>query len=128
MDIVSSLEIKLKEPDDFLKIRETLTRIGIANNSTKTLTQSCHILQKRGKYYITHFKELLVLDGLCVTFTESDINRRNDIAVLLEAWGLCDIVDKEHHTFNQCNHFRVLSSKDAKEWSLLSKYEFGHNH
>lgn len=125
MDIVSKLEIELITPDDFLKIRETLTRIGIANNTTQTLVQSCHILQKRGRYYITHFKELLALDGLCVTFTQDDIDRRNDIAVLLENWGLCRIVNKEAHTFPSQNHFRVLRADDAKAWKLIRKYEFG---
>lgn len=122
--MVSKIEIKLNQPDDFLKIRETLTRIGIANNKTSTLVQSCHILQKRGRYYIVHFKELLALDGLCVTFSTDDIERRNDIAFLLENWGLCTIVDKESHSFSGQNFFRVLKSSESKNWTLVRKYEF----
>lgn len=124
MDIVSKLEIQLNTEDDFLKIRETLTRIGIANNKTKTLVQSCHILQKRGKYYIVHFKELLALDGLCVTFSKDDIERRNSIANLLENWGLCKVLDRDSHQFTDQNFFRVLKAADAKDWNLVRKYEF----
>ena len=95
MTIVDDLlEIKLYEPDDFLKIRETLTRIGVASRKTNTLYQSCHILHKRGKYYICHFKELFKLDGKPSTLSESDIGRRNSIAAILEEWGLCEIVSK----------------------------------
>lgn len=127
MDIINSLEIQLQHQDDFLKIRETLTRMGIANNATKTLYQSCHILQKRGKYYIVHFKELLALDGRCVTITNEDIERRNNIAKLLEEWNLCSIVSPESHTFTTENRFRVVSHRDSKDWNLVHKYRIGNN-
>ena len=88
------LEVTIKQPDDFLKVRETLTRIGVASRKDKTLFQSCHILHKQGKYYITHFKELFALDGKKSTLTSNDIERRNTIAVLLQDWNLIDIVNK----------------------------------
>ena len=90
----SMLEVTIKQPDDFLKIRETLTRIGVASRKDKTLFQSCHILHKQGKYFITHFKELFALDGKKATLTENDIQRRNTISILLQDWNLIDIVDK----------------------------------
>ena len=98
----SMLEVTIKQPDDFLKIRETLTRIGVASRKDKTLFQSCHILHKQGKYFITHFKELFALDGKKATLTENDIQRRNTISILLQDWNLIDIVDKtkqktKHH-------------------------------
>ena len=88
------LEVGLKEPDDFLKVRETLSRIGVASRKNKTLFQSCHILHKQGKYFITHFKELFALDGKKSTLVDNDIQRRNTIALLLQDWNLIDIVDK----------------------------------
>jgi len=90
----SMLEVTIKQPDDFLKIRETLTRIGVASRKDKTLYQSCHILHKQGKYYITHFKELFALDGKKSTLVENDIQRRNTISILLQDWSLIDILDK----------------------------------
>jgi len=90
----SMLEVTIKQPDDFLKIRETLTRIGVASRKDKTLFQSCHILHKQGKYFITHFKELFALDGKKATLTQNDIQRRNTISILLQDWNLIDIVDK----------------------------------
>lgn len=119
------LEIKLKNPDDFLKIRETLTRIGIANSKTKTLYQSCHILQKQGKYFIVHFKELLKLDGLTVNFDEEDLNRRNDIAKLLEDWDLCVIINPENYNFNRLNHFRIIGYSVKDQWKIVHKYKIG---
>tara|TARA_A100001015_G_scaffold283115_1_gene348114 strand:- start:521 stop:949 length:429 start_codon:yes stop_codon:yes gene_type:complete len=89
------LEVTIKQPDDFLKVRETLTRIGVASRKDKTLFQSCHILHKQGKYFITHFKELFALDGKKSTLTSNDIERRNTIAILLQDWNLIDIVDKK---------------------------------
>lgn len=125
MDIINKLEIKLPDDDAFLKIRETLTRIGIANNKTNTLYQSCHILQKRGVYYLVHFKELLALDGRCVEITAEDIERRNNIAKLLEDWSLCSIAHPESHEFTGDNKFRVISYCDSKNWELRYKYKIG---
>ena len=93
--IEDMLEVTIKQPDDFLKVRETLTRIGVASRKDKTLFQSCHILHKQGKYYIVHFKELFALDGKTATLSENDIQRRNTIAILLQDWALIDIVKKE---------------------------------
>lgn len=115
--------IEIAHPDDFLKIAETLTRIGIASNKDKKLYQSCHILQKQGKYFIVHFKEMLKLDGLPVTITDEDILRRNNIASLLHSWGLCKIT--EPITVSSHNNFRVISHKQKSEWELIAKYKFG---
>ncbi|QHJ78886.1 MAG: hypothetical protein [Caudoviricetes sp.] len=119
------LQIELKTEDDFLKIRETLTRIGIANNKEKKLYQSCHILQKQGKYFVVHFKELLKLDGREVNFNEEDQIRRNDIAKLLEDWNLCDILEPARYNFKRDNHFRIISFKDKESWQLIHKYKIG---
>lgn len=119
------LQIELKKEDDFLKIRETLTRIGIANSQTKTLYQSCHILQKQGLYYIVHFKELLKLDGRVVNFNEEDETRRNDIAKLLEDWGLCDIIEPQKYRFKRDNHFRIINFAAKEQWKLVHKYKIG---
>ena len=117
------LEIMLNKTDDFLKIKETLTRIGIANNKDKVLYQSCHILQKQGKYYIVHFKELLKLDGREVNITEEDELRRNNIAMCLSEWGMCEILGI--HKFTEENHFRVIPFRDKNEWKLVHKYRIG---
>lgn len=117
------LEIKLKTDDDFLKIRETLTRIGIANNKEKKLFQSCHILHKQGRHFIVHFKELLRLDGRTVEITDEDLDRRDDIAMLLQEWGMCDIISESQAPGN--NFFRVISFKDKANWTLVPKYAFG---
>lgn len=119
------LEISLNKDDDFLKIRETLTRIGIANNKTKTIYQSCHILQKQGKYFIVHFKELLKLDGREVNFSEEDLIRRNDIAKLLEDWNLCDIIEPTKYDFRGDNHFRIINFAAKEQWKLVHKYKIG---
>lgn len=125
---MNMLEIALKTSDDFLKIRETLTRIGIANNKDKKLYQSCHILQKQGRYFIVHFKELLKLDGRTVEISPEDYDRRNDIAYLLQEWGMCDIlVDSEEFDAPGDNFFRVISYKDKENWELIHKYKFGTN-
>lgn len=123
--MVIMIEIKLKTPEDFLKIRETLTRIGIANNSKKELYQSCHILQKQGKYFIVHFKELLKLDGRKVDISEEDIQRRDSIANLLESWELCDIIEGQKLNLPEEHNFRVISFKQKEDWKLIHKYRIG---
>lgn len=119
------IEIKLKTDEDFLKIRETLTRIGIANNTKKELYQSCHILQKQGRYFIVHFKELLKLDGRVVDITKEDELRRNNIACLLEDWELCDIISTQDFPTTPDNNFRVISFAQKKDWKLIHKYKIG---
>ena len=122
----SMLEVTIKQPDDFLKVRETLTRIGVASRKDKTLFQSCHILHKQGKYYITHFKELFALDGKKSTLTSNDIERRNTIAVLLQDWNLIDIVDKTRvENKAPLSQIKVLPFKEKKEWTLSAKYNIG---
>ncbi len=120
------LEVKIKQPDDFLKIRETLTRIGVASRKDKTLFQSCHILHKQGKYYIVHFKELFALDGKRANLFNNDVQRRNRIAQLLSDWGLVNIVSSA--LVEDCaplSQIKVLSYKDKSEWTLESKYNIG---
>ena len=120
------LEVTLKEPDDFLKVRETLTRIGVASRKERKLYQSCHILHKRGKYYIVHFKELFALDGKPTNITSNDVQRRNRIAKLLSDWGLIEIaVDGTADDLAPLNQIKVLSFKDKGEWTLESKYNIG---
>ena len=120
------LEVTIKQPDDFLKVRETLTRIGVASRKDKTLFQSCHILHKQGKYYITHFKELFALDGKNSTLSENDIQRRNTIALLLQDWNLIDIVDKtKAENKAPLSQIKVLPFKEKKEWNLSAKYNIG---
>tara|TARA_B100001079_G_scaffold106032_1_gene91076 strand:- start:76 stop:495 length:420 start_codon:yes stop_codon:yes gene_type:complete len=118
------LEVSLKEPDDFLKVRETLTRIGVASRKERKLYQSCHILHKRGKYYIVHFKELFALDGKPTNITSNDVQRRNRIAKLLSDWGLIEI-GSEVTDLAPLNQIKVLSFKDKGEWTLESKYNIG---
>lgn len=120
------IEIKLKNPEDFLKVKETLTRMGIANNKDKVLYQSCHILQKQGKYYIVHFKEMLRMDGRQVDIDGEDYQRRDSIAQLLEDWGLIVIEDSAREDlFGLTNNFRVISFKQKDDWSLKAKYTIG---
>ena len=120
------VEVSLGEPDDFLKVRETLTRIGVASRKDKTLFQSCHILHKQGKYYITHFKELFALDGKKSTLTSNDIERRNTIAVLLQDWNLIDIVVKSAiENKAPLSQIKVLPFKEKNEWNLTAKYNIG---
>ena len=122
----SMLEVTIKQPDDFLKVRETLTRIGVASRKDKTLYQSCHILHKQGKYFITHFKELFALDGKKVTLVENDIQRRNTIAILLQDWNLIDIVEKTRvENKAPLSQIKVLPFKEKKEWTLSAKYNIG---
>lgn len=121
------LEVKLKREEDFLKVKETLTRIGIASRKEKKLYQSCHILHKRGKYYIVHFKELFLLDGKQSDFSEEDRGRRNAIALLLEEWGLLSVVDSDKHQEPRAkiSSIRILPFKEKGEWDLESKYTIG---
>ena len=120
------VEVNLKEPDDFLKVRETLTRIGVASRKEKKLFQSCHILHKKGQYYIVHFKELFALDGKKANLSENDIQRRNRIIKLLSDWGLVVIV-KEDSILNVAplSQIKVIAYKEKGEWSLESKYNIG---
>ena len=121
------LEVGLNEPDDFLKVRETLSRIGVASRKEKKLYQSCHILHKQGKYYIVHFKELFALDGKPSNFTENDIARRNTIANLLKEWNLVDIVDENRtsHPVAPISQLKVISFGDKDQWKLVPKYNIG---
>ncbi len=120
------VEVTLKEPDDFLKVRETLTRIGVASRKEKKIYQSCHILHKQGKYYIVHFKELFALDGKQTNFSSNDLQRRNRIAQLLSDWGLIGVVDKTRiEDLAPLNQIKVLSFKDKGDWTLESKYNIG---
>ena len=125
--IEDMLEISFKENDDFLKIRETLTRIGVASRKDKTLYQSCHILHKRGKYYLVHFKELFALDGKESSITENDLARRNAIAKLLEEWDLLSILDEEQAStpLAPMSQIKVLPHKEKPEWNLVAKYNIG---
>jgi len=120
------LEVTIKQPDDFLKVRETLTRIGVASRKDKTLFQSCHILHKQGKYYITHFKELFALDGKNSTLTENDIQRRNTIALLLQDWNLIDVVQPTLvENKAPLSQIKVLPFKEKSEWNMVAKYNIG---
>ena len=125
--IEDMLEISFKENDDFLKIRETLTRIGVASRKDKTLYQSCHILHKRGKYYLVHFKELFALDGKESSITENDLARRNAIAKLLDEWDLLSILDEEKSStpLAPMSQIKVLPHKEKPEWNLIAKYNIG---
>jgi len=118
------LEVSLKEPDDFLKVRETLSRIGVASRKERKLYQSCHILHKQGRYFITHFKELFALDGKVVNLSENDIARRNTIANLLKDWGLVDIIGVAEPVA-PLSQIKVLSFKEKSEWELSTKYNIG---
>lgn len=127
--IETLIEVELKEPDDFLKVRETLTRIGICSPREKRLYQSCHILHKRGKYYIVHFKELFALDGKRTNFSEEDEGRRNTIARLLCDWDLIDIVDesKVKYPLAPITQVKIIPFRDKQNWELISKYTIGGN-
>ena len=120
------IEISLGEPDDFLKVRETLTRIGVASRKEKKIYQSCHILHKQGRYYIVHFKELFALDGKHANLTQNDVQRRNRIVQLLADWGLVDIMNVEKiQDIAPLNQIKVLSYKDKGDWILETKYNIG---
>ena len=119
------LEVNLNEPDDFLKVRETLSRIGVAYRKNKTLYQSCHILHKQGKYYIVHFKELFALDGKDTNISENDIARRNTIANLLSDWGLVKVPIGSSVESAPLSQIKVISFKEKNEWNLETKYNIG---
>jgi hypothetical protein len=128
MSLVDSLvEVRLGEQDDFLKVKETLTRIGVASRKDQSLYQSCHILHKQGKYYIVHFKELFLLDGKPANFSDDDKGRRNTIAALLEEWGLVKIVDpaKSEDPRRPLSQVKILPFKEKDQWTLVSKYNIG---
>ena len=120
------VEVRLKQPDDFLKVRETLTRIGVASRSEKKLYQSCHILHKQGRYYIVSFKELFLLDGKTSDFSENDMQRRNRITKLLSDWGLVDVV-AEDKIEDMCSmsQIKIIPYKEKTEWQLIPKYQIG---
>lgn len=126
-DINNLVEVRLSNPDDFLKVRETLTRIGVASKKDKTLYQSCHILHKQGRYYIVHFKELFALDGKPSNFSESDIARRNTITNLLKEWDLIEIVipAQTENPISPISQIKVLPFKEKDEWELVAKYNIG---
>ena len=126
-NIDEMVECTLAEPDDFLKIRETLTRIGVASRKDKTLFQSCHILYKQGRYYIVHFKELFILDGKPTNFSENDQARRNTIANLLVEWNLIQLVNSEQTStlVVPLNQLKILAYKEKEEWVLTAKYNIG---
>ena len=125
--IQSMVEVTLKEPEDFLKVRETLTRIGVASRKDRTLYQSCHILHKQGKYYIVHFKELFALDGKPTDFSDEDKGRRNTISNLLAEWGLVEIVDPNSTTeyIAPLSQIKIIAHKEKEEWNLVAKYNIG---
>ena len=118
------IEVLLNEPDDFLKVRETLTRIGVASRKEKKLYQSCHILHKKGRYFITHFKELFALDGKEADFQDNDLQRRNTIAKLLQDWGLVNIIS-DVSDFAPLSQIKIISFKEKGEWELIPKYNIG---
>jgi len=126
-NIEELVEVTLKEPDDFLKVRETLSRIGVASKKDKTLYQSCHILHKQGRYYILHFKELFLLDGKPSDFTEEDVGRRNTIVNLLSEWNLITLVvpDKSKNPTVPISLIKIISHKEKNEWTLITKYTIG---
>lgn len=127
LDLNDLIEVRLPEPDDFLKVRETLSRIGVASRKDKTLYQSCHILHKQGKYYILHFKQLFLLDGKKSDFSDDDRARLNTIANLLYEWGLVDLVDKKKskEPTAPLSQIKIISHKEKSEWSLIAKYTIG---
>jgi len=127
LSIDDLVEVELFEDDDFLKIKETLTRIGISSRKEKKLYQSCHILHKRGKYYIVHFKELFALDGLPSNFSDEDKARRNTIVNLLDEWELCEIVNPEKTKDPVLNikQLKIISHKEKEDWELCPKYHIG---
>ena len=127
VDLSTMVEVTLTNEDDFLKVRETLTRIGIASRKDRTLYQSCHILHKQGKYYIVHFKELFALDGKPTNFDEADQSRRNTIANLLNEWGLIGLVDesKSAEPIAPLSQIKILPHKEKDEWNLEAKYNIG---
>ena len=126
-DISKFVEVQLKEEDDFLKVRETLTRIGVSSRKERILYQSCHILHKQGKYYIVHFKELFALDGKPSNISDNDVQRRNTIANLLEQWGLVKIMNPQILIDNMApiHQIKIISFKEKDDWELVTKYNIG---
>ena len=127
VDLTQFVEVSLNEQDDFLKVRETLTRIGVSSRKEKVLYQSCHILHKQGKYYIVHFKELFALDGKPSNISENDIQRRNAIANLLEEWGLVKVLNPKLIEGNiaPLHQIKIISFKEKDDWNLIAKYNIG---
>ena len=127
MKLESLVEVKLKTDEDFLKVRETLTRIGVASKKEKVLYQSCHILHKQGLYYIVHFKELFALDGKPTNFSDEDVARRNTIANLIAEWGLVSLVDvaKTKEPVATLSQIKIIPHKEKSEWELVTKYNIG---
>jgi hypothetical protein len=123
------VEIKLNSDDDFLKVRETLTRMGVSSRKEKKLYQSCHILHKRGRYAIMHFKELFELDGLDSNISDNDIGRRNSIAKLLDEWGLLSVIEdfEEDEPMAKVSQIKIISHKDKDEWEMIPKYHIGNS-
>lgn len=119
------VEIEMKNPEDFLKIRETLTRIGVSSRKENKLYQSCHILHKRGKYAILHFKEFFILDGLESDISEADVARRNKICKLLEEWGLVSILDDDLEPMASMAQIKIIPHREKSEWELVPKYHIG---
>ena len=119
------LEVGLDEPDDFLKVRETLSRIGVASRKERKLYQSCHILHKQGRYYIVHFKELFALDGKQTNISANDLSRRNTIANLLQDWGLVKIMSESSYEAAPLSQIKILTYKEKSEWLLETKYNIG---
>ena len=126
-DLNTLVEVRLKNSEDFLKVKETLSRIGLASKKDNTLYQSCHILHKQGKYYIVHFKELFLLDGKQADFSESDIGRRNRIAALLDEWELIEVVnyDMIDENISPLNQIKIIPYKEKAKWNLVTKYTIG---
>ena len=127
VNLENLIEVELEEQDDFLKVRETLTRIGVSSRKDKTLFQSCHILHKKGKYYIVHFKELFALDGKPTDISDNDLARRNTVSNLLAEWGLVSLVDakKSQELIVPLNQIKIISHKAKSEWNLQTKYNIG---
>jgi hypothetical protein len=127
VDLNKFVEVTLNEQDDFLKVRETLTRIGVSSRKEKVLYQSCHILHKQGQYYIVHFKELFALDGKPSNISENDIQRRNAIANLLEEWGLVKIINRKllEDNIAPLHQIKIISFKEKDDWDLIAKYNIG---
>ena len=126
VNLVKFIEVQLNEQDDFLKVRETLTRIGVSSRKEKVLYQSCHILHKQGQYYLVHFKELFALDGKPSNISENDIQRRNAIAKLLEEWGLVKIVNPTViEEVAPLHQIKIISFKEKDDWELVAKYNIG---
>lgn len=127
VDLNNFVEISLSEQDDFLKVKETLTRIGVSSRKEKVLYQSCHILHKQGRYYLVHFKELFALDGKPSNISENDIQRRNTIANLLEEWGLIKVLNKSiiGENIAPLHQIKIISYREKDEWELVAKYNIG---